>query len=534
MKIFDRIPQLISVVSVTAEGKLALRKAVRQHLGLNGKRRLYLKMEREIVLSVKARKGKPIEIDSKNRIHLSNEVLDILGIKKQAQVGLVERSNAAAIKVFKIVEEGGERARFLDVETDHTIIRKVETNPTPERFLPKLIKRNKNTKLKYDVRSFLKERKSLEAWLARGMLGCREKSDDQLRRILIENRLDMQQENGSWENQVTVTARNLRELADLGMTKRKSEIRKAIDWLIDRPQSKYNPGIWFAADGLIKEQAEVIKRRQQHKGKGSRERFNQRKAQEVNLVRAGEPLAMDPCGPRISWPTALVLEALLKLGCENLKRVQTALHTLAINPVWCDNSYQHGLSEWKRTKPPPMEALKVFRKYSVQSFKYGGICDLKELSRADMSHQPFHLRRVAQISSGNGWEYPLKMPDADLGCRIMMIRALSNVKNRILKKITEIYLWNYAGLQNNEDGSFNSNPERTFADLQFVLLQIFSKYKHPASKVVILRALPWIIKNQNRDGSWGKEPYKDIATFTVVRSIVNLGDCLPSNFIAKK
>ncbi|MHC4203905.1 MAG: hypothetical protein ACYSTT_04595 [Planctomycetota bacterium] len=531
-KKLDNVPQLVSITSIKAEGELTLRKAVRQYLGLDGQQKLYLEIAHEIVLSAKVDRGIPIEIDSKNRICLSDEVLNILGIKRKTQVGLVERGNAVAIKSFKIVEEQADRARFIDIETDHNIVRKVETNPAVEQFIPLLVERYKNTKLKYDVCTFLKERKNLHAWLARRILGSTEQSDKKLRQSLIENRLNRQHENGSWENHVPVTARNLRELAGLGLTRKDNRILKAIDWLINRPQSKYNPGIWFATNELIREQAQVIKRRKQHKGKGSRERFNQRKAKEANLVCAGEPLALDPCGARISWPTALVMEALLKLDCENLKRVQTALQTLMINPNWCDNSYQHGLSEWKRTKPPPMEAIETFRKYSKLVFKYGGLCDLKELSRADMCHQPFYMRRVAQFSSRNGREYPLKMPDADMGCRIMMIRALSKVKNRTLKKILEIYLWNYAGLQNNEDGSFNTNPERTFTDLQLVLLQLFSKYEHPVAKLVILRALPWIINNQNKDGSWGKEHYKDVATLAVVNSCVSLGDYLPAQFIA--
>ena len=533
-KKLDIVPQLVSITSVSAEGMLTLRKAVRQYLGINGQKKLYLEITREIILSAMADRGIPIELDSKNRICLSNEVLNILEVKRKTQVGLVERGNAVAIKAFKIAEEQGDCAGVIDIETDHNIVRKVETNPEVEQFLPILVERCRDTKLRYDVRAFLKERKNLQAWQARRALGSKEKSDKQLRQSLIEDRLNRQHKNGSWENHVPVTARNLSELADLGMTRKDGKIQKAIDWLIDRPQSKYNPGIWFATDELIREQAQVIKRRKQHKGKSLRERFNQRKAEEVNLIRAGEPLAFKPCGPRISWPTALVLEALLKLGCENLERVQTALQTLAINPIWCDNSYQHGLSEWKRTKPPPMEALDVFIKYSIQSFKYGGICDLQELSRADMCHQPFHMRRVAQFSSRKGREYPLKMPNADLGCKIMMIRALNKVKNRILKKITEIYLWNYAGLQNNEDGSFNANPERTFTDLQLVLLQIFSRYNHPVTRLVILRALPWILNNQNKDGSWGKEPYKDVATLAVVHSCVGLGDYLPANFIANE
>ena len=530
----DDIPQLVSITSVTAEGMLTLRKVVRQYLGIDGQKKLYLKTTSEIILSAKAGKGKPIEIDQKNRIFLPNEVHNLLGINKKIQVALVERSNAVAIKAFKITEEQGERARFIDIETDHNIVRIVQTNPPVEQFIPMLVEHYRNMKLKYNVCAFLRDRKNLQAWQARRALESTEKSDEKLRQSLIENRLNRQHKNGSWENNVPVTARSLSELADLGMTRKNSKIQKAIDWLIDRPQSKYNPGIWFATDKLVREQAQVIKRRKRHNGKSPRERFNQRKAEEVNLVCAGEPLAINPCGPRISWPTALILEALLKLGCENLKRVQTALQTLAINPRWCDNSYQHGFSEWKRTKPPPEEAIKTFLKYSIQSFKYGGICDIKELSRADMCHQPFHLRRVAQLSSRHAREYPLKMPDADLGCRIMMIRALSNVKNRILKKILEIYLWNYAGLQNNEDGSFNTNPERTFTDLQFILLQIFSRYDHPVSRLVILRALPWIINNQNKDGSWGKEPYKDIATLVVVHSFIGLGNYLPANFMINK
>jgi hypothetical protein len=313
-----------------------------------------------------------------------------------------------------------------------------------------------------------------------------------------------------------------------------SQIPKSIAWLIDRAQSKYNPGIWFATDELVREQAAVIKRRKQHKGKGPKERFNLRKASESNLIRAGEPLATDPCGPKISWPTALVMEALLKLDCENLQRVQTALHTLMINPMWCDNSDQHGLSEWKRTKPPSIEFIEQFKKFCIQLFKYGGIRNPQELAQADVAHQPFYLRRVMHLSSKKVEKYLLQMPDANEGCKIIMVRALSQASNPILKKILEVYLWYYAALQNFKDGAFTLNLHRSFIDMQLAFLQLYSNYDYAIAKLVFLRALPWIINNQNKDGSWGKEPYKDIATLIVIRSIINLGDYLPSNFIVNK
>jgi hypothetical protein len=114
-----------------------------------------------------------------------------------------------------------------------------------------------------------------------------------------------------------------------------------------------------------------------------------------------------------------------------------------------------------------------------------------------------------------------------------MIRALSRTKNPLLKNILELYLWNYAAVQNFKDGTFTLHPDRTFTDTQFAFLQLYYNYDYPIAKLTLLRALSWIIYNQNKDGSWGKDPYKDIATYAVVRSLISLSDYLPANFIAK-
>ena len=76
-KKLDNVPQLVSITSIKAEGELTLRKAVRQYLGLDGQQKLYLEIAHEIILSAKVDRGIPIEIDSKNRICLPNEVLKI-------------------------------------------------------------------------------------------------------------------------------------------------------------------------------------------------------------------------------------------------------------------------------------------------------------------------------------------------------------------------------------------------------------------------------------------------------------------------
>jgi hypothetical protein len=202
--------------------------------------------------------------------------------------------------------------------------------------------------------------------------------------------------------------------------------------------------------------------------------------------------------------------------------------------MWCDNSYQHGLSEWKRTEPPSIKNVKELKQFFIQSFKYGGIRNPQELAKADASHQPFHLRRVTRLPSKKAERFFLRMPEASEGCRTMMIRALCQTSNPILKKILELFLWNYAAVQNYKDGTFTLHPQRTFTDMQLAFLQIYSNYDYTIARLALLRALPWIINNQNKDGSWGKEPYQDIATYIVVRSLVRLDDYLPSDFIINK
>jgi len=320
----EEIPQVIAIISISADGKLKLKKAVREHLGMKESRPLFLHMQDEMIISTEKDKGEEVSVTRGNSIHLPNEALEKLGIDDRSLVALVQRSNGVAVKKFETVEKESEWAKIVDLETTYKITRAAETNPMPEKLLPKLTEQYKDFKLKHDVRGFLKGRRTLEAWKARKILGASEPSDEELKKRLIKERLDKQREDGSWESQVTVTARNLSELADLGMTKQDNEIQHAANWLMQRPQSPYNPGMFFLKDELVEEQAEVIRSRQKQKT-GARERFRKLMTREKNLVKAGNNLIVNPCGPRIMWPNSLVLEALLKLGYEEDERVQRAL-----------------------------------------------------------------------------------------------------------------------------------------------------------------------------------------------------------------
>ena len=517
----EEIPQVIAIVSVSTDGRMNLKKAVREHLGIKEPKRLFLDMSDEIILSTDEKKGEEIELIKGNRIRIPERALRRLGITTKSLVGLVERKNAAAIKRVEIVEREAERARIFDLETTHTLMRVAETNPMPQEVLPTLRERYKDFKLRYDVKNFLRNRRTFEAWKARKILGISEPSDDELRKKLIEDRLKKQRDDGSWEGRVTITARNLRELAGLGMTGDDAEIQEGARWLIERPQSPYNPGMFFATDELVKEQQGVIEQRRKQRS-GARERFNQRRALEVNLVKAADSLIGWPCGPRITWTTALALEALLKLGYEENERVQAALRMLTMSR-WCDNAQQHGLSgtgEIRRKEPYSVEEIEKIEGDCIQQFRYGGISGTEEIERADMAHIPFYMRRIAHNATPDGDEYPLRMPDVGGGCPLIMTRALSQVKDEKLRRLAEARLWEFAGCQHSSDGSFPGKyARRYFKYPQAAFLSIFAGYDHPVAKMVILKMIPWIVENQSEDGSWGDQTTKDASTLAAVNAL---------------
>ena len=85
-------------------------------------------------------------------------------------------------------------------------------------------------------------------------------------------------------------------------------------------------------------------------------------------------------------------------------------------------------------------------------------------------------------------------------------------------------MWRFASVQR-PDGRF---PDGEYDPSQVHMLQVFSGYDHPASRVAILRSIPWIIDNQNPDGSWGEGDGKDVSTLAVVQALLLVRELLPA------
>ena len=84
---------------------------------------------------------------------------------------------------------------------------------------------------------------------------------------------------------------------------------------------------------------------------------------------------------------------------------------------------------------------------AIQQYRYGGIRSPKELRSADTSHIPFYLPRVAHTRMADVDEYPIKMPNVEVGCGVMMTRALCLTTDPKLRRLAQAHLWEVVGMQ---------------------------------------------------------------------------------------
>jgi len=224
------------------------------------------------------------------------------------------------------------------------------------------------------------------------------------------------------------------------------------------------------------------------------------RASEKRRVGEGDDLIVAPCGPRIMWPSALVLEALLRLGYEDAPRVQVAL-SFMLTQDWCECGYQHGTGDGAVRLTFGGDRLAAFEERCKNDYRYARLTDPYEILERDLAHQPVRFQRIAQQSAPLADVYTLEIDRHVQGCEFITTRSLAGVRDPAMRRFAEAHLWRFAGNQL-PDGMFPA--ERYGSGFgQVGILEAFSRYPHhPVAQMVILRSLAWLVEAQRPDGAW--------------------------------
>jgi hypothetical protein len=336
-----------------------------------------------------------------------------------------------------------------------------------------------------------------------------------LQQALVAERLESQRDDGSWEGEPMAAARALRELFELGAGDA-PEAHRGAQWLLDRAESAANPGMFFLSDRLVARQAEILEKRKRSKSLGKL-RFAGHTPSEDRRICAADDVIPRPCGARIMTPNAIVLEPLLALGYEKHPRVRRCLESLLHGyTYWCECNYQLRTGTHSYRPIPTDAALDERERDCQDQYRYGGFHGV------DGEEGLLAAPREASAKVRGRPVFDLRMVHHLQRCEVFTTRALRYVQEPIARRAAMVHLWRFAAVQHGSDGVFVGYPE-----CQVQMLQVFACYDHPASRVAIMRSVPWIVNHQDPDGSWGEGQRRDACTHAVLSAYLRVAELLP-------
>jgi len=510
------LPQIICLAKVGKDNKLQVKSAVFKYLNQQPEEKLYLKFENEFLINTKEITGVEIPLINNRFIILPEDVLTHLDLELNSYICFIQRPDAVAIKKFVVEERRANAPCLYDQESLYMNKRVIETFPNPEIVLEKLQTKYRDFKLKYDhLKTWLYD-ESYTGWKAREILEISRDDEDDIRNELIQKKLAEQNGNGSWGDNIVVTARTLKELADFGMNRNYPQIAKAITWLMNRPESEYNPGMFFITDEAVAEQLKTIEIRE-NKVKGAKPRFRKFVSSERSIMEQADELYNNPCGPRLLWPNAFILETLLAYGYETHERIQRMMRTLLLGHSWCECGFQHGIKGIRNLEPKTIDDIAKFEKQVKTEFLLGGIKSTKYLySKKSIRVQ----KRIEKLINEDLDVFAIDIRHEIQGCEMITTQALNEVKDEMMKRYAEAHLWRFATLLNDlDENPIRMKHNKKYSTSPYTLLKLFGSYNTIPARIGTFISLPWILKSQNSDGSWGKENQRANASLAVLSAL---------------
>jgi hypothetical protein len=254
------------------------------------------------------------------------------------------------------------------------------------------------------------------------------------------------------------------------------------------------PGLWLVSPALTerynawKTKPGAKGRPHRNESKGERKRFVEHVGYTINY-------AIDACELRLTWTTALVLEALLRCGLHDAPRLVRALNTLQAlsgGGGWCGCGYLDA----KVSVPASAEAI---------DFDRAAVTDRNESHAIDWYPQPKDILQptfdghIEAVEVGERQARLVQSWHHTGLCTMVMHRALSHHPG-------------YAGSNLEVSGALRlayvQSAAGTWGHMVNLssMLGFLARSTHPLAAFLVLRSVPLLIHSQGPDGLWHEAP----------------------------
>ena len=319
--------------------------------------------------------------------------------------------------------------------------------------------------------------------------------------------LGEQDRDGGWDRSLVATAFNLIRLMEVGLTIVDKQVAKAARWLLDSPELAGVPGLFAATTGL----GEEFNRNRADGNDGHVMWDNlchyfvpkeglSRKYQPIrDTYDANRDVVPGICELGVASASAVILQALLRLGFAEHRRVRQAINTMlaAWDRIWCGHRfYRPDGSPAPSAAPPDFDTRFDPRREWPERAKVG-----------QMTPPPFGSWRVGEdcaIVEANN------LGGAG-GCSLAIYAALSWHPGFAGSRLEAVAALGYAARQSSRG---RWQPPRA------TMLHNLVRLTHPLAALLVARTVPQLIRDQQDDGLW---PEGDTASFEILRALSNFG-----------
>ena len=444
--------------------------------------------------------------DGGNKADLPDWVISRLALQPNDYVCLARRRGITYVKKLDFVERVSQIPGHIIVDKfSKTLVERrysinTDLNSITYSYLSQLI--SKMGKFRYDPIAPFKEVEGRVGFLARKeFMGGFTKDDMEDIRDYKHGIIDSQLENGSWDNNTVRTSFNLIRLLEVGATIDVPAVKNAVKWLLSTTEPVGLPGLFMYSEDLIR-RFNNWKKKPDAKGRPYRNATKSEIQEFYDNADILPNISGPPCALRMTWTSATAVEALLRCGLKDEKRVIRAINTLfslsrmrrTPDGEWCGCAYLDAKLDFPEKSDPvdfnmPSALPQKNIRYAIDWF----------VTRKD----------IRKLVYGDGYEgleigpreaLLIKRYKTTGECQLVMHRALS-----YHPKYHGSNLEAYAALR----CAWRQNSYGTWGDAYLSsMFGFLERIVHPLSAFLVLRSVPLLIREQRDDGFWQDKPKK--------------------------